>query len=158
MSKIIIYMYLLEVFFLKNLSTFDHLFSTSHQNCPPRTGPQELLVTHYDCEENQQKTLKKYAYNQVTQCEPEPQDIKSTNILATFYSKARATTLKGYKFTAKYSEKKAHCSQVSHGNKNRIDHESFNSNIERLLHLNTEDCTNELPNSKITTNNAQIVS
>ena len=158
MSKIIIYMYLLEVFFLKNLSTFDHLFSTSHQNYPPRTGPQELLVTHYECEENQQKTLNNYAYNQVTQCEPEPQDIKSTNILATFYSKARATTLKGYKFTAKYSEKKAHCSQVSHGNKNRIDHESFNSNIERLLHLNTKDCTNELPNSKITTNKAQIVS
>ena len=36
------------------------------------------------------------AINQVTQCETEPQDIESTNIVATLYSKARATTLKNY--------------------------------------------------------------
>ena len=37
-------------------------------NPSPRTGPQDLLVTHYDCEENEQKTLHKYAINQVSQC------------------------------------------------------------------------------------------
>ena len=42
----------------------------------PRTGPQDLLVTHYDCEENEQKILHKYAINQVTQCESEPQPQK----------------------------------------------------------------------------------
>ena len=41
----------------------------------PRTGPQDLIVTHYDCEENKQKTLHKYAINQVTQCKTEPQAI-----------------------------------------------------------------------------------
>ena len=42
----------------------------------------------------------------------------------------------GYKFTATFSEKKVHCSQVSNGKKNRLDHESFyQNNIERLLHL-----------------------
>ena len=45
--------------------------------------------------------------------------------MATLYLKARATTVTGYKFTAKFSEKKVHCSQVSIGNKNRLDHESF---------------------------------
>ena len=61
------------------------------------------------------------------------------------YSKARATTVTGYKFTATFSEKKVYCSQVSNGNKNRLDHESFyQSNIERLLHLNPDDCKNEL--------------
>ena len=51
------------------------------------------------------------------------------------YSKAR-----GYKFTATFSEKKVHGSQVSNGNKNRLDHESFyQSNIERLLHLNPDE-------------------
>ena len=91
-------MYLLKTF------TFQHLlfliFSEASQNPSPRTGPQDLLVTHYDCEENEQKTLHKYAINQVTQCESEPQAIESTNVLATLYSKARATTLTGYKFTA----------------------------------------------------------
>ena len=71
------------------------------------------------------KTVHKYAINQVTQCELEPQAIETTNIIATFYSKARATTLTGYKFTATFSEKKVHCSQFSNGNKNRLDHESF---------------------------------
>ena len=49
----------------------------------------------YDCEENEQKTLIKNATDQVTQWESEPQSIEITNIMATLYSKARATTLKG---------------------------------------------------------------
>ena len=43
------------------------------------------------------------------------------------YSKARATTFTGYKFTP-----------------NRLDHEPFyQSNIKRLLHLSPYDCKNE---------------
>ena len=39
-----------------------------------------------------------------------------------------------------FSEKKVHCSQVSNGNKNGPDHESFyQNNKERLLHLNPQD-------------------
>ena len=75
----------------------------------------------------------------------EPQAIETTTIIAKLYSKARATTLIGYKFTATFSEKKVHCSQASNGNKNRLDHEYFyQSNIERLLHLKPDDCKNEL--------------
>ena len=105
-------MYILKIF------TFHYLlfliFSEQNQNPAPRTGPQDLLVTHYDCEENEQKTLNKYAINQVTQCESEPQAIETTNMVATLYSKAQATTLTGYKFTATFSEKKytVHKSQM----------------------------------------------
>ena len=82
-----------------------------------------------------------------------PQAIETTDVIATLYSKARATTVTGYKFTATFSEKKVHCSQVSNGNKNRLDHESFyQSNIERLLHLNPDDCKNELLRLNITQN------
>ena len=112
-----------------------------------------MLVTHYDCEENEQKTLHKYAINQVTQCESKPQAIETTNIVATLYSKARSTTLTGYKFTATFSEKKVHCSQVSNGNKNRLGHESFlQSNKEKLLHLSPQDCKNELRRLNLTQN------
>ena len=76
-----------------------------------------MLVTHYDCEENEQKTLHKYAINQITQSGSEPKAIETTNIVATLYSKARSTTLTGYKSTATFSEKKVHCSQVSSGKK-----------------------------------------
>ena len=39
------------------------------------------------------------------------------------------------------------------GNKNRLDHESFyQSNIERLLHLNPDDCKNELLRLNLTRN------
>ena len=116
-------MYFLKIF------TFQYLlfliFSEPNQNPSPRTGPQDLLVPHYDCEENEQKTLHKYAINQVTQFESEPQAIETTNVITTFYSKARPTTLTGYKFTATFSEKKVHCSQVSNGIENRLDHETF---------------------------------
>ena len=72
------------------------------------------------------------------------------------YSKARTTTLTGYKFTATFSEKKVHCSQVSNGNKNRLDHEYFyQSNIERLLHQSRQDCKNELKRLNFTQTWAQ---
>ena len=73
------------------------IFSEQNTNPSPRTGPQNLLVTHYECEENEKKTLHKYAISQVTQCESEPQAIETTNLIATLYSKVRATTLTGYK-------------------------------------------------------------
>ena len=99
------------------------------------------------------KTLHKHAINQVIQCESEPQAIETTNVVATLYSKARATTLTGYKFTATFSEKKVHCSQVSNGNKNRLEHEPFyQSNIERLLHLSPQGCKNELKRLNLTPN------
>ena len=80
----------------------------------------------------------------------EPQEMETTKIIATIYSKA--TTLTGYKFTARFSEKKEHCSQVSNGNKNRLDHKFFyQSYIERLLYLSPEDCKNELNRLKLTT-------
>ena len=143
--------------YILKILTFQHilflLFFEQNTNPSPRSGPQDLLVTHYDCEENEQKTLHKYAINQVSQCETEPQAIETTNVIATLYSKARATTVTGYKSTATFSEKKVHCSQVSNGNKNRLDHESFyQSNIERLLHLNPDDCKNELLRLNITRN------
>ena len=143
--------------YILKILTFQHIFflifSDQNTNFSPRTGPQDLSVTHYDCEENEQKTLHKYAINQVSQYEREPQAIETKNVIATLYSKARATTVTGYKFTATFSEKKVHCSQVSNGNKNRIDHESFyQSNIDRLLHLNPDDCKNKLLRLNITRN------
>ena len=127
--------------FLK-ISTFQHLlvkkFSEQNTNLSSRTEPQDLLVTHNDCEENEQKTPGKFAINQVTQCESETQAIETTNIIATLYSKTLATTFTGYNFTATFSEKKTNCSQVSKGHKNRLDHESFyRSNIESFYILNT---------------------
>ena len=53
------------------------------------------------------KTLHKYAINQVSQCETEPQAIETTDVIATLYSKARATTVTGYKFTATFSRKES---------------------------------------------------
>ena len=73
--------------------------------------------------------------------------------MATLYSKGRATTIKRNKFTATFSEKKVHCSQVSNGNKNRLDHDYFyQSNIKILLHISPDDCKNELKGLKITSN------
>ena len=109
-------MYLLEILIFQTLLIF--IFSKPGYNNPsPRTGPHDLLVTHYDCEENEQKTLHKYAKNQVTKGESEPQSIETTNVIATLYSKVRATRLTGNKFTVTFSEKKVQGSQVSNGNK-----------------------------------------
>ena len=137
-------MYLLKILFFQTLLFF-YFQNPTITILPPRTGPQDLLVTHYDCEEDEQKNFHKYAINQVTQGESEYQSIETTNVIATLYSKAEATKLTGYKFTATFSEKNLHYSQVSNGNKNRLDHEPFyQNNIKRLLHLSLDNCKNEL--------------
>ena len=84
-------MYILKILII--LQLFFLIISDQNTYPSPRTGPQDLLITHYDCEENEQKTLHKYAINQVSQCETEPQAIETTNVRATLYSKARATTV-----------------------------------------------------------------
>ena len=66
-------MYILKLLIFLQLPFL--VISNQNINPSPRTGPQDLLVTHYDCEENEQKTLHKYAINQVSQCETEPQAI-----------------------------------------------------------------------------------
>ena len=84
------------MYILKLLIFLQLLFlviSNQNINPSPRTGPQDLLVTHYDCEENEQKTLHKYAINQVSQCETEPQAIETTDVIATLYSKAEQQQL-----------------------------------------------------------------
>ena len=57
-------MYILKIFTFHQLLFL--IFFRKNQNPSPRTGPLDLLVTHYDCEENEQKTLHNYAINQVT--------------------------------------------------------------------------------------------
>ena len=71
------------MYFLKILIFQTFLFlnfsKPDHNNSYPRTRPKDLLVTHYECEENEQKTLHKYAINQVTKCETEPTTINRNN-------------------------------------------------------------------------------
>ena len=52
-------MYILRILIF--LHIFYLIFSERNTNPSPRTGTQDLLVTHYDCEENEQK------YNKNTQ-------------------------------------------------------------------------------------------
>ena len=65
-------MYILKILIF--LQLFFLVISNQNINPSARTGPQDLLVTHYDCEEN---ILHKYAINQVSQCETEPQAIEN---------------------------------------------------------------------------------
>ena len=66
--------YHIHVYFKDFQTFFFFNFSKPDPNNPsPRTGPEGFLVTHYDCEENEQKTLHKYAINQITQCESKAQ-------------------------------------------------------------------------------------
>ena len=60
-------MYLLKILIFQT-PLFFTFSKPDHNNPSLRTGSQDLLVTHYDCEENEQKPLQKYAINQVTQC------------------------------------------------------------------------------------------
>ena len=69
--------------YFKDIYVSTHPFSIfSEQNTNPSlcTGPQDLLVTHYDCEENEQKTPHKNVISQVSQCESEPRAIETTNV------------------------------------------------------------------------------
>ena len=50
-------MYLLKILAFQTLLFLNFSEPDHHNNPSPRTGPQDLLVTHYDCEENEQKNI-----------------------------------------------------------------------------------------------------
>ena len=75
------------------------------------------------------------------QCESEKQDMEST------------TNHRKIKLTGKQSDTKVNCSQISNGNKNRLDHELFDQSIEeKLLDLDPEVCKNELKRLEVVQN------
>ena len=76
-------MYLLKILTFQTL-VFFNLSKPDSNNPSHQTGPRYLQVTHYDLEENEQKTLHKYAINQVTHCQSEPHSTEKTNVIATF--------------------------------------------------------------------------
>ena len=78
-------MYLSKIVFRQTLPPLVLSELTFHKNLSPRKEPQDLLVTHYDCEENEQKTPHKYAINQLTKTESEPQEIETTKIVPTLH-------------------------------------------------------------------------
>ena len=116
-------MYNLTLLSVFSLSVFVILEPSSHNIPSLGTGPQDFRVIQYNCEDHQQKhcTNTHLIRLQVTLREFEPQEIESTNIIATLYSKARAKTFADYKITGKFSEKKVHCSQASNEYRIRLD-------------------------------------
>ena len=61
---------MLHKYFFNNFSFSDTTPFAFSETTNKKTLPLELdlLVTRYNCEENEQKTLHNYAMNQVTQC------------------------------------------------------------------------------------------
>ena len=89
-------MYLLIIFSLKSLSFLVHLDPIYHKNpLPEQDHTISLLHIMIVKVTNKQNSFHKYAINQVTQCESEPQYIESTSVIASLYTKGRATTLSG---------------------------------------------------------------
>ena len=84
----VVHINILIVFSIKNPISFSTTGNHKSYKPFPPNRVTCFLVTHYDYEDNQQNTLQKYPINQVTACESEPQDIESTTIVATLYSKA----------------------------------------------------------------------
>ena len=83
--------------YILKILTFQHIFflifSDQNTNPSPRTGPQDLLVTHYDCEENEQKNTPQICNKSSITMRNRTTSYKTTNVIATLYSKARATTV-----------------------------------------------------------------
>ena len=133
-------------------------------------GSPKTHVPHFKLQEYTQERsifIKKYFFESIPYDKVNPEKIKQKNRRFNNINKIedKLTRFQIYPETelackyntpfykTQYSEKKVHCSQVSNGTKNRLDHESFYQiNIEKLQHLSPEDCKNELNRLKLTTN------
>ena len=141
-----------------------------HENKQQWFGSPKTHVPHFKLQEYTQERsnfIKKYFFESIPYDKVNPEKIKQKSRRFNIINKIedKLTRFQIYPETklackyntplykTQYSEKKVHCSQVSNGNKNRLDHESFSqSNIEKLLHLSPEDFKNELNRLKLTTN------
>ena len=104
-----------------------------HQNIStPKTGIQDLVVTHYECSPKHITNMQYYKLNRIGECKIKPADFRILPAQVQIFSQIRTIQVRAYAIYAKFSDKEVFCHKISLNRGYRFDHDNwYVNNMER---------------------------
>ena len=87
---------------------FDH-----HNVSTPKTGIQDLVVTHYDCSPKHITNMQYHKLNKICECKIKKADLQILPAQVQIFSHIRTIQVRPYAIHAKLSDKESFCHKIS---------------------------------------------
>ena len=98
----------------------------------PKTGIQDLIVTHYDCSPKHITNMQYYKLNRIGECKIKPADFQILPAQVQIFSQIRTIQVRAYAIYAKLSDKEVFCHKIALKRGYRFDHDNwYVNNMER---------------------------
>ena len=103
-----------------------------HNISTPKTGIQDLVVTHYDYSSKHITNMQYYQLNKIDECKFKPADFKILPAQVQIFSQIRTLIVHAYAIHAKLSDKESFCHKIALKRGFRFDHDNwYVNNMER---------------------------
>ena len=127
----------------KRQTQIDFVELTGQNNNGSATGPQDILIEHFDCDAEEITNFKYYGLNKISTCKFKPLDLDMTKTEVQLRSKAQAVEIKAYAVAGTIKERVDWCSQ--HTDYIRANRPSYYvSDAQRTKILDADEVRNEL--------------
>ena len=125
MSNTSLIFILLNLFFSCPIPIKQPIKVDQHNISTPKTGIQDLAVTHYDCSPQRITNMQYYNLNKIGECKIKPADFKIIPAQVQIFSQIRTLQVLAYTIHAKLSDKENFCHKVSLKRGFRFDHNNW---------------------------------
>ena len=96
-----------------------------HNISTPKTGIQDLVVTHHDCSKKHITNMQYYKLNKIDECKIKPADFKILPAQVQIFSQLRTLQVRAYAIHAKLSDKESFCHKIALKRGFRFDNDNW---------------------------------
>ena len=103
---------LINLFFSCPLPIKQPIKVNQHTISTPKTGMQDLVVTHYDCSPNHITNMQYYKHNKNGECKIKPADFQILPAQVQMFSQIRTLQVRAHAIHAKLSDNESFCHKI----------------------------------------------
>ena len=129
MSTTNLILILINLFFSSQLPKKQPIKVDQNNISTPKTGIQDLVVTHYDCSPKHITNKQYFKFNKIGECKIKPADFKILPTQVHIISQIRTLQVRAFAIHAKLSDKESFCHKISLKRGFRFDHDNWYGNI-----------------------------
>ena len=104
---------LINLFFSCPLPIKQPIKVDQHNISAPKTGIQDLVVTHYDCSPKRITNMQYYKLKTIGECKIKPASFKILPAQVQIFSQIRTLQVRAYAMHAKFSNKESFCHKIA---------------------------------------------
>ena len=134
MSSTNLVLILFIIFFSSSFPFKQPIKVDQSNNSTPKTGIEELVVTHNDCSPKHITNMQYYKLNKICECKIKLADFKILPPRVQIFSQIRTLQVRAFAIHAKLSDKESFCHKIALKRGFRFDHDNwYVNNMERPL-------------------------